>query len=253
MAGDWIKFEIGTSDKPEVWAIAQSLNIDPDAVVGKLLRVWSWFDQHTEAGNAPCVTKMLLDRLVGVTGFCDCVVGAGWMVDDGINIGLPNFDRHNGKTAKNRALTAKRVANHKRKTNDGGNAEVTQDALPREEKRREDSLPDGKERGAYSQMIDLPEWIDSDKWDSLVDHLAGTKRSHLTIPSALALIAQLARAMTFGHVPNELIETAIANNWKQVVFPDNHFKQVKADKSAQHESPSEQAKRMRRERDNSEV
>lgn len=41
MAGDWIKFEIGTSDKPEVRAIAHDLNIDLDAVIGKLLRVWS--------------------------------------------------------------------------------------------------------------------------------------------------------------------------------------------------------------------
>jgi hypothetical protein len=41
MAGNWIKFDTSTSDKPEVWAIAESLGIDPDAVVGKLLRVCS--------------------------------------------------------------------------------------------------------------------------------------------------------------------------------------------------------------------
>ena len=33
MAGDWIKFEIATPDKPEVWEIAESLDIDPDAVI----------------------------------------------------------------------------------------------------------------------------------------------------------------------------------------------------------------------------
>jgi len=106
MAGDWIKFESATPDKPEVWAIAASLSIDPDAVVGKLLRVWGWFDQQTEDGNAPSVSKMLLDRLVGVTGFCKSVIDAGWMIDDGVIISLPHFDRHNGKTAKNRATTA---------------------------------------------------------------------------------------------------------------------------------------------------
>ena len=69
MAGDWIKCEISTPDKPEIWEIAEAANIDPDAVFGKLFRVWAWFDQHTEKGNAPSVTKKLIDRSVGVTGF----------------------------------------------------------------------------------------------------------------------------------------------------------------------------------------
>ena len=39
MAGDWIKFELTTMDKPEVCQIADVAGIDPDAVVGKLMRV----------------------------------------------------------------------------------------------------------------------------------------------------------------------------------------------------------------------
>lgn len=152
MAGDWIKFEITTPDKPEVWSIAQELNIDPDAAVGKLLRVWSWFDQHTEEGNAPSVTKMLLDRIVGVTGFCDAVIKAGWMIEDDSSISLSNFSVHNGKTAKNRAVTAKRVASHKerkRSGNDTGNAATVTTPLPKEEKRREDinNPPTPRNRG----------------------------------------------------------------------------------------------------------
>ena len=140
MAGDWIKFEVATSDKPEVWAIAGTLGIDPDAVVGKLLRVWAWFDQHTTEGNAPSVTSALLDRCVGVTGFCKAVTQAGWMIDDGVTLSLPNFDTHNGETAKKRCQTAKRVAKHK-KSNAQGNAQVTQPplptALPREDNRED--------------------------------------------------------------------------------------------------------------------
>jgi hypothetical protein len=150
MAGDWIKFELATLDKPEVCQIADAADIDPDAAIGKLLRVWGWFDQQTETGNAPSVSKKLLDRLVGVTGFCEMMKSVGWMNDDDTAISLPNFDRHNGKTAKNRVLTAKRVANHKAKTNDVTNAAIVSDALPKEEKRREDKdqkplSPDGNE------------------------------------------------------------------------------------------------------------
>ncbi len=133
MAGDWIKFEVATSDKPEVWEIATALNIDPDAVVGKLLRVWSWFDQQTEKGNAKTVTKMLLDRTVGVTGFCNAVIAAGWMQEANGQISLTEFEKHNGQTAKNRALTARRVAKSKAKGNAGGNDEVTQPSLPKED------------------------------------------------------------------------------------------------------------------------
>ena len=147
MAGDWIKFELTTMDKPEVCQIADLAGIDPDAVVGKLMRVWGWFDQQTEDGNAPSVSKKLLDRLVGVAGFCEHMKSVGWMAEaDGL-ISLPHFERHNGKTAKNRALTARRVANHKT-ANSGGNAGSVKSALPREEKRREDqknSLNAGEE------------------------------------------------------------------------------------------------------------
>ncbi len=161
MAGDWIKFELATPDKPEVWAIAAALSIDPDAVVGKLLRVWGWFDQQTENGNAPSVSKMLLDRLVGVTGFCKAVIDADWMHDDGVTLSLPHFDRHNGKTAKNRATTAKRVASFKNKTgksNATSNDEVTPEPLPKEEKRREDNnilVPSERERIPAREVIEL--------------------------------------------------------------------------------------------------
>lgn len=141
MAGDWLKFEVNTPEKPEVLAITIELGWDdPDLTVGKLLRVWRWFDQHTEEGNAENVTPALLDRIVGVTGFCQAMANVGWLVIDGGGISLPNFDRHNGKTAKNRALTAKRVANHKSnaKANAQGNGASVTRALPREEKNRED-------------------------------------------------------------------------------------------------------------------
>ncbi|WP_348720354.1 hypothetical protein [uncultured Alcanivorax sp.] len=169
MAGDWIKFEISTHEKPEVWAIAERLDVDPDAVVGKLLRVWAWFDQHTETGNAPTVTKKLLDRHVCVSGFCDAVIDAGWMCEEDGTIFLPNFDRHNGKTAKTRATTAKRVAAHKSKErtgnaegNDKGNADTVTGALPKEEKRREEknkenTPPVSPQGGKAKRAAQLPE------------------------------------------------------------------------------------------------
>lgn len=154
MAGDWLKIEANTPDKPEVIGIADMLGISPPHAFGCLFMVWRWFDQHTTSGNASFVTKVTVDRLSGVTGFADAMARVGWLdiAGDG-TISLPNFGRHNGETAKQRGLTAKRVANHKSKGNEGSNAssvsEVTDDALPREEKRREEVnlKPHSEERG----------------------------------------------------------------------------------------------------------
>jgi hypothetical protein len=137
MAGEWLKFEANTPEKPEVLAITIAMGWDdPDLTVGKLMRVWRWFDQQTVNGNAPSVTAALLDRLIGVSGLCQAMANVGWLVIDDHGLTLPNFERHNGKTAKDRVLTAKRVAAHK--SNAKGNADIVSDALPREEKRREE-------------------------------------------------------------------------------------------------------------------
>jgi hypothetical protein len=175
MAGDWIKFETCTHDKSEVWAIAATLGIDADAVVGKLLRVWAWFDEHTSEGNADTVTssvtKTLLDRLVGVNGFCNAMVQVGWMLDDATSLSLPKFDRHNGKTAKTRCLTARRVADHKRK----GNAVVTPNALPREDRDRDsNTLSLYDEPSLVSKLPDwaAPDWV---RWMDLVFQKTGKR------------------------------------------------------------------------------
>jgi len=133
----WIKFDTSTPEKPEVLSITIALGWDdPDLTVGKLLKVWRWFDAHSVDGNAHNVTPALLDRIVGVTGITQAMVDAGWMHVLGTGLMLPKFENHNGKTAKDRALTAKRVANFK--ANGQGNDDSVSDALPREEKRREE-------------------------------------------------------------------------------------------------------------------
>lgn len=142
MAGDWLKVEISTPDKPEVFEIANELDIDPDEVVGKLFRVWSWFDQHTEEGNAPVTLTALLNRQCGNADICGAMHKAGWLIIEGDRMTLPNFDRHNGQTSKCRALTAKRVKKFKEKSNAKGNAKGNANgnggSVTREEKRREE-------------------------------------------------------------------------------------------------------------------
>lgn len=166
MAGEWLKFECSLPDKPETLAITVAMGWDdPDLTVGKLMRLFRWFDQHTTDGNARGVTAALLDRLIGVTGFVQAVANTGWLVIEECGLTLHNFSRHNGATAKSRSLTAKRVANHR--GNAEGNAEsngasVTE-ALAREEKRREEKK-EKKETRKRAPDLPCPEDVGEEVW-----------------------------------------------------------------------------------------
>ena len=153
MAGEWIKIQCVTPDKPEVYKIAEILDINPDAVFCKLFRIWAWADSHTYDGNAPSVTKTLLDSVAGVTGFADAMLKVEWLEKKNDGFVFVNFERHNGNTAKNRSMTNVRVAKHREykkseqikkqqtQPKNGNGASVTS-ALPKAlpEKRREDII-----------------------------------------------------------------------------------------------------------------
>ena len=246
MAGDWIKFELATLDKPEVCQLADLANIDMDAVVGKLLRVWGWFDQHTESGNAPSVSKRLLDRLVGVTDFCEFMKSVGWMFEEDGVISLPRFERHNGKTAKNRLLTAKRVANHKAanaKGNGEGNAPSVSGALPKEDveksksKEQEPPLPPVAEQPAgeppelqlnsesdhpkpkarspkFDPLTACPPNVSPEVWAKWVKC-----RKEQGKPLKLTTCEAQAEQLANHSNPDEVIRRSIAGGW-QGLFPD---------------------------------
>lgn len=197
MAGDWIKFEVSTLDKSEVTVMAAALDLDPDAVVGKLLRVWAWADSNVVSnasgnavGNDVAVTVAIpfshIDRITYVSGFAKAMEKVGWLVIGEGTITFPKFTRHNGKTAKERALTNRRVANHRSRNassndecnglgngigNDLCNGDGVTNALTREEKRREEDQEQSA-RGARSpdepgsppairrkQKITITEWL----------------------------------------------------------------------------------------------
>jgi hypothetical protein len=177
-------------------------------------------DQTVTNGNASSVTvplafdafsatKMLLDRRVGVIGFCDAMIAVGWMQELNGKISLPNFDRHNGKTAKTRALTAKRVSSHKMGKSKGnassvslGNATSVSDALPRIEQNRIDNknkkqtkldCPIGNHLGDTSFLAIWGKWRDhlSERFKPLTPTTEETqlyKLSEFSVNEAIAIV-----------------------------------------------------------------
>ncbi len=159
MAGDWIKIENVLPDKPEVQMIASILNLDPDAVVGKLCRIWVWADQQSINGNALRVTEAFLDRITCCTGFAKAMRTSGWLTGDNLSLNFPGFDRHNGQTAKARALTKNRVQRSR-------NGHSVTETLP--EKRREENgryiRPTLDQVLAYAKSKEIPEDIATSFW-----------------------------------------------------------------------------------------
>ena len=136
MAGDWIKLRIDLHEDPAVIAIAADLRISELEVVGCLYRIWAWADQQTTDGQLSGVTAAWLDRLIHRENFAAAMQKVGWLVIKKAGIQLPHFDRHNGKSAKERALNTERKRAERSRS---CHADAVTKARPekrREEKRR---------------------------------------------------------------------------------------------------------------------
>lgn len=112
MAGNWLKVETSLPDKPEVIRIGRMLALSPEAVCGWLLRFWTWVDTNSVDGCVDGVVDSDVDMVVALPGFASALVSVKWLEFDAKTkkMVLPNFDRHNGESAKKRALKTERQA-----------------------------------------------------------------------------------------------------------------------------------------------
>jgi hypothetical protein len=209
MAGDWMKVELDLPDKPEVHYIAGALNISTAEVVGHLIRIWAWFDKHTEDGHAYGVTYALLDRITGVTGLGEVMMLAGWMEQHDKTLCMPKFDRHTSESAKKRALAASRQSRKR-------HAESVTKTLP--EKRREEN----KKHSAFA----LPDWVPPDAWSDFVE-MRNKSKHPLTEKAMTLIVGDLDRLRGDGFDPRAVLDEAIKRGWRGV-FPINGQPALKA-------------------------
>ncbi|WP_242526843.1 hypothetical protein [Serratia ureilytica] len=237
MASSWIKVEVITPDKPEVYQLAELLELDPDAVLGKLIRLWSWADQQTIDGNADCnavsVTKSAIDRITFVRGFAEAMLKVGWLALDGEKLVFPNFERHNGNSTKKRALTNRRVANLRDSqrsealnSNAHGVTKKAQKGLPDEDEEEEEDIkdpplpPKGNGEGQFDfNSIELPEWLSPEIWRQWGEFCIELGKPVKTKRAAMANIKRLEEFRQQGHSPDSVILHCIANDWKTLSPP----------------------------------
>jgi hypothetical protein len=129
----WIKLDHTTPDKPEIMQIADELGISPEAAFGHLCRVWIWADQQSLNGHAINVTEKGLARVSGHAGMVTAMRKVGWVTGSDGALSLPNFDKHNGETAKKRALATNRKVTQRSRSN-SDNSVTREDKSKKEEK-----------------------------------------------------------------------------------------------------------------------
>lgn len=117
MAGDWIKWQRGLSRKPEVLRMSAKLQRSRHEIAALLMEVWEWTDEQVadpdEDGNAIVriesgQARAFIDHLTGLLGFADAMSAEKWIEFRSAHVAFPNWGRHNGKSAKRRALDAER-------------------------------------------------------------------------------------------------------------------------------------------------
>lgn len=109
----WIKVETHLLDKLEVFELSELLEISVKEAAINCIILWAWFDDNSTDGIVKSKSSKLIDRICCCSGFTAGMIEVGWLLSEGDYLKIPNYDRHNSKSAKNRALGAKRNAKYK--------------------------------------------------------------------------------------------------------------------------------------------
>jgi hypothetical protein len=220
MAGDWIKMRTALANDPAVIAIALDLDKSEFEVVGMLHHLWSWADSQSQDGHVKRVTEKWIDRYVHHAGFAKSMSGAGWLVIEESGITFPNFERHNGESAKKRAEAAERQRISRENKRLGIVTDSSQDtcdkSVTREEKRREEKNKD-QEHCAEPEKTTLvgAQFLIDQGCDPqhAKDWIAvrQTKKAKLTITSWSALVREAVKA---NITPAYAVQIAAENAWQ---------------------------------------
>lgn len=145
MAGDWIKVEHATLDKPEIMALARMLGVSHGDALELVLRFWVWIDNNSVDGHVDAVVDADVDKLLHCPGFAHALIYLKWLaLDENGFLVIPKFDDHNSESAKKRAEKSKRQQKYRKRVDARVDANVDADvdapvstnASTREEKRR---------------------------------------------------------------------------------------------------------------------
>lgn len=242
MAGDWIKMRTALANDPAVIAIALDLDKSEFEVVGMLHHLWSWADSQSQDGHIKRVTEKWVDRYVHHSGFAKAMSSAGWLIINDEGITFPNFDRHNGESAKKRAEAAERQrisrANKAAADVTDPSQVLCDKSVTREEKskskdqdQKKPPTPKPKTAKPKSDFV-LPAWIEQEAWDGFCAMRKEIKKPITENAKGLAVKA-LEKLALQGHNPNAVLNQSTLHSWQGLFEVKNGSGQTNAGASGQ--------------------
>lgn len=227
MALNWIKWVKGLSKRPEVLAIAKALSKNRREVAAVCMEFWEWADESTVNGFISGVGIEDIDGILSVPGFASALCTVGWLDVRNDGIQLPRWDRHNGQSAKERALDSYRKSG-KRREQDGSEScpenvrkmsgkKPDQSRVDKKNPPSEDSAPPPPEGGDGSKPIAIPENLQRadfiSAWEEWIEYRR-ERKPRVTARSAAAMLAMLSEMGI--HRAIEAIRHSVANGWQGI-------------------------------------
>ena len=235
---NWIKVRGDLSDLTETDNLSDILGTDIPTTVGLLVLFWSYADVNTSDGTLE-VSTSAIDRRT-IKGFSDAMIEVGWLEQVGDCLNLPNFNRHNGSSAKARVLEAeaKRIRRaskavdskgEKCRTNVGQSSDALSDQI-REDKIREEleakassipPTPKGAKRDlrptASELIASIPEDFEPAKREA-AERFAKARQSYIPASKRFgttgAFVMQCNRMKLYPvDVLVDAVDSAIAGEW----------------------------------------
>jgi len=223
MAGDWIKMSMALQSHPKVVRILSATKSDKFRVVGGLHAVWSVFDQHSSNGELAGYTFETMDHVIGWIGFSKAMADVGWLVQTNLQtLVMPEFDTHNGASAKRRAEDSERKRKGRKSAECPQNvrslsAENQDKMTTREEKRREEK--NNKQvigADAHKQPLDYSCWPEMPEPQTLADWIAMRKRIRADVSQTVInqFGKELTIAVSHGLSVDHCLAECITSNWR---------------------------------------
>jgi hypothetical protein len=219
VALDWVKLDKTTPDKPEIAILSRLLSISQGDAFLEWARVYIWADGVTEDGFVPFLSLADGDRLSRCrSGTFKALASQeiGWVIPVGNGFRFANWDRHNGKCAKARALDTEKKRNQRGMSRKRpGNCPDTNGTKTGLEKRREE-----KSSCTKVQEPPWPPGLDSvefrEAWSDWLQHRAEIRKP-LKPTAASNKLRQLASWGVERAVV--AIRHSIGNGWQGIFEP----------------------------------
>ncbi len=150
---DWIKIDKKIASGSKMVRLVELTNLDVDTLLGRLVRFWSWVDDHVKEDGRLNVTSVT--TLVRMFGWDEVFwsaltdLGVCWLSTGEHGYEIPEWDKWFSKSAKQRMASAERkrrsraskpVTRNGKKKRDASHDEVTPEVTPdRDQKRTEEN------------------------------------------------------------------------------------------------------------------